>query len=91
MYEEKVEMQPSELYCSAHSEVDEPRKRRVDAVLLQERSESRNGHLDCRLMYVPEQVCARVSYLDKAHSSLPAWVHFPAGEECLMSFSDPSC
>lgn len=44
-------------------------------------------------MYVSEQTSARDSYLDKAHSGLPAWVHFPAsdsGEECLMPFSDPS-
>lgn len=66
----------------------------MNAVFLRERTESRNGHLGCRLIYVPQQICPRVCYPDKALSGWPAGVHFPAGdggEECQMSFSDLSC
>jgi len=57
------------------SEVDEPRKGGADAVFPQEWSKNRNS----RLTYVPQQICARVCYLDEAHSGLPAGVDFPAG------------
>lgn len=89
MYAEKAGVVNS-VVLLALSGGDEPRKGGTDPAFLQERSGGRNSRLDCRLMYVQEQICARVGYLDKARSG-----SFPSrggdgGEERLMSSSNPS-